>query len=102
MPSSNVAQDFEDPEVSPSPFRAAFGRARIEALSAAGPARESLGAEGVRQRPEFRYRLLKRRGKRSAEEDAWNRLGRKGWELVGVTSKHAAFKRRANGRSSRP
>ena len=102
MPSSNVAQDFEDSEVSPSPFRAAFGRARIEALSAAGPARESLGAEGVRQRPEFMYRLLMRRGMRSAEEAAWNWLGRKGWELVGVTSKHAAFKRRANGRSSRP
>ena len=102
MPSLSAAQDFEDPEVSPSPFRAAFGRARIEALSATGPARESLGAEGVGQRPEFRYRLLKRRGKRSAEEAAWNELGKKGWELVGVTNTHAAFKRRASGRISRP
>ena len=102
MPSSNAAHDLEDTEVPPSPFRVAFGRARIEALSATGPARESLGVEVATERPEFRYRLLKRRGKRSAEEAAWNRLGRKGWELVGVTSKHAAFKRRANGRSSRP
>ena len=102
MPSSSAAHDLEDTEVPPSPFRVAFGRARIEALSATGTARESRGVEGASQRPEFRYRLLKRRGKRSAEEAAWNRLGRKGWELVGVTSKHAAFKRREVGRSSRP
>ncbi|MEO5632451.1 hypothetical protein, partial [Gaiella sp.] len=41
----------------------------------------------------FEYRLEKRRGKRSADEADWNALGRKGWELVGLTHKHAAFKR---------
>ncbi len=102
MPSSSTAQDFEDTAVSPSPFRAAFGRARIDALSATGPVRESRGVDIAIERPEFEYRLLKRRGKCSAEEAAWNKLGKKGWDLVGVTSKHAAFKRRAICRSSRP
>ena len=42
----------------------------------------------------FEYALLKRGKKRSAEETLWNALGLEGWELVGVTGKHAAFKRR--------
>ena len=45
------------------------------------------------ERLEFEYRLVRRRGKRSADEADWNFLGREGWELVGVTGKHAAFKR---------
>ena len=42
----------------------------------------------------FEYALIKRGKKRSAEETLWNALGLEGWELVGVTGKHAAFKRR--------
>ena len=41
----------------------------------------------------FEYRLVKRRGKRSADEAAWNELGRAGWELVALTGEVAAFKR---------
>jgi len=76
------------------------GRARIEALSATESAREQVGDVAL-ERPELEYRLLKRRGKRSAEETAWNKLGKKGWELVGVTSTHAAFRRRVLGRVRR-
>jgi hypothetical protein len=93
MPSSSSAQDFEDTEVSPSPFRAAFDRARVEALSATGPAREALDIADDPERPAFEYRIERRRGKRSADVADWNALGLDGWELVGVTGKHAAFKR---------
>ena len=93
MPTSSTAPDFEDTEVSPSPFRAAFDRARVEALSATGPVREPLDTVDDPERPAFEYRLERRRGKRSADEAAWNALGLEGWELVGVTGKHAAFKR---------
>jgi hypothetical protein len=101
MPATSAHHDVEELEVAPSPFRVAIGRARIEALSGSGsavePHRESIAAE----RPEFEYRLVKRRGKRSAEEASWNELGRRGWELVGVTARHAAFKRRVSGGVSR-
>jgi hypothetical protein len=83
---------------SPSPFRHAFGRARVEALAAGGlmledepQAAKSKGKRAARIR--FEYRLERRRRKRSADEADWNALGRQGWELVGVTGKHAAFKR---------
>ena len=82
-----AAQALDAPEVSPSPFRRAFDRARSEALQ--GPGGPIAAVEG----PWFEYRLVTRAGKRSADEADWNTLGRKGWELVGVTRKHAAFKR---------
>jgi hypothetical protein len=84
---SRPAEQHDVPDVSSSPFRAAIGRARIEAL-AATTGGAAAGAERA-----FEYRLLRRAGKRSAEEARWNALGRAGWELVGVTAKHAAFKR---------
>jgi hypothetical protein len=99
MPPTSVAHELDDPEVVASPFRAAIGRARIEALSGSGPVLEQHRAAA--ERPAFEYRLVKRRGKRSAEVAAWNDLGRKGWELVGVTDRHAAFKRRVARRVSR-
>lgn len=99
MHPASAAHDLEDTEALPSPFRAAFGRARVEARAATGPPSEPLGVEV--ERPAFEYRLERRRGKRSADEAAWNDLGRKGWELVGVTDRHAAFKRRRRGRLSR-
>ena len=91
MSLSSAAREIEDIGVSPSPFRAAFDRARIEAYAAPGPSHEPLA--DVRLRPTFEYRLVRRSGKRSADEVDWNTLGRNGWELVGVTRKHAAFKR---------
>jgi hypothetical protein len=93
MPSSSTTHDVDDTEVSPSPFRAAFDRARGEALLASGPTHEPLDTAGEPERPAFEYRLERRRGKRSADVADWNALGRSGWELVGVTGKHAAFKR---------
>ena len=84
---------LDSPEASASPFRAAFGRARVEAHSASGPSRETPRDEAAAERREFEYRLVRRRGKRSADEADWNSLGLEGWELVGVTGKHAAFKR---------
>ena len=88
---SGTARDLVDPEESPSPFRTAFGRARNEALQGAGgPLSADRAATGIQQ---FEYRLERRRGKRAADVADWNALGRKGWELVGVTHKHAAFKR---------
>jgi hypothetical protein len=87
MDSAATAERLDAPEVSPSPFRTAFDRARSEALQGAGGPIASVEA------PRFEYRLVKRGGKRSADEAYWNTLGRKGWELVGVTRKHAAFKR---------
>ena len=77
--------------MSHSPFRAAFDRARVEAQAAAGPSHEPLS--GGAERSAFEYRIERRRGKRSADEADWNALGLEGWELVGVTGKHAAFKR---------
>ncbi len=92
MDSAGAAQELDDPEESPSPFRSAFGRARNEALQGAGGPLSADHAASGSQR--FEYRLERRRGKRSADETDWNALGLKGWELVGVTRKHAAFKRR--------
>ena len=91
MSAASTGEDLDDDGVSPSPFRAAFGRARIEALAGTGlrdgePAGDDL--------PGFEYALLKRGKKRSGDEELWNALGLEGWELVGVTGKHAAFKRR--------
>ncbi len=91
MESTGAARDLDDPGVSPSPFRSAFGRARNEALQGTGG---PLSADQTRGGIQiFEYRLERRRGKRAADVADWNALGRKGWELVGVTRKHAAFKR---------
>jgi len=100
MTSTSAAHQFEDPEVVPSPFRVAFGRARFEALSSDG--RAPVPHPEVAGEPQsFEYRLVKRRGKRSVEEAAWNELGLEGWELVGVTGKLAALKRHVVGNVSR-
>ena len=92
----------------PTPFRHAFSRARVEALGVGGLPLEQLHRSGKGHKgkktgkkssgraaalPRFEYRLEGRRRKRAAEEARWNALGCKGWELVGVTRKHAAFKR---------
>ena len=87
MGSADVTWGLAEQEVSPSPFRKAFDRARNEALQGPG------GPIAAVEAPEFEYRLVKRSGKRAADEADWNALGGKGWELVGVTRKHAAFKR---------
>jgi hypothetical protein len=87
MGSADVSWELEAQEVSPSPFRKAFDRARNEALQGPG------GPIAAVEAPGFEYRLVKRSGKRAADEADWNALGRKGWELVGVTRRHAAFKR---------
>ena len=92
MDSAATAQRLDGPEVSPSPFRTAFDRARSEALHGPGAPRAA-EPRPASAPPQFEYRLEKRQGKRSADEADWNVLGRKGWELVGVTRKHAAFKR---------
>jgi hypothetical protein len=101
MTSTIAAHSLDEPEVPSSPFRAAIGRARIEALAGPGVGLEAHRTEAAAERPELEYRLVRRRGKRSAQEAAWNELGRQGWELVGVTGKHAAFKRRVAGGVSR-
>ncbi len=92
MDSAGAARELDGPEVPPSPFRSAFDRARNEALQGAGGplSPDPQPRQGIQR---FEYRLERRRGKRSADEADWNALGRKGWELVGVTRKHAAFKR---------
>ena len=77
--------------MSPSSFRAAFGGARIEAL--AGTGAPGLEGEPSDERVAFEYTLLKRGKKRSADETLWNARGLEGWQLVGATGKHAAFKR---------
>jgi hypothetical protein len=86
-------------ESMPSPFRHAFSRARVEALTAGGLPIEELEELGevrlAAAGPTWEYRLERRTGKRSADEAEWNAFGRDGWELVGVTAKHAAFKRRS-------
>ena len=84
---ADAASALDEPEVSPSPFRTAFDRARNEALQGPG------GPLAAADSPRYEYRLERRLGKRSADEADWNVLGRKGWELVGLTRKHAAFKR---------
>ncbi len=92
MDPAAAAEQLDAPEASPSPFRTAFDRARSEALQGPGG---PLAADPrpVPTRPQFEYRLERRQGKRSADEADWNALGRMGWELVGLTRKHAAFKR---------
>ena len=92
MSAAGTGEAFDEREVASSPFRAAFGRARIEALAGTGAGREAEAADRD-ERSAFEYALLKRGKKRSADERLWNALGREGWELVGVTGKHAAFKR---------
>jgi hypothetical protein len=92
MSATSTREDLDEREVSPSPFRAAFGRARIEALAGTGFGLET--EAGSDEQPLFEYALLKRNKKRSADETLWNTLGLAGWELVGMTGKHAAFKRR--------
>jgi len=101
MTSTIAAHSLDEPDVSPSPFRAAIGRARVEALVGSGPGIGPHRQDAAAERQQFEYRLVKRRGKRSAQEATWNELGRQGWELVGVTGKHAAFKRRVAGGVSR-
>jgi len=91
MSAASTGEAFDEREASPSPFRAAFGRARIEALAGTGVGREA--ETGLDEQAAFEYALVKRGKKRSADERLWNALGREGWELVGVTGKHAAFKR---------
>ena len=92
MDSAGAAHELDVPEVSPSPFRTAFDRARSEALQGpGGPLAADL--RPVSEPPRFEYRLEKRGGKRSADVADWNELGRKGWELVSMTRKHAAFRR---------
>ena len=86
MDSAAAAEQFDAPEVSPSPFRTAFDRARSEALQGPG------GPLAAVEAPRFEYRLVRRSGKRLTDEADWNALGRNGWELVGLTRKHAAFK----------
>ena len=92
MSATSTGDDFDEDEASPSPFRAAFGRARIEALAGTALGRDAEAR--VDDLPGFEYALLKRDKKRSADEELWNALGLDGWALVGVTGKHAAFKRR--------
>lgn len=86
---SQYAQRDPDgpPAPDPTPFRAAFSRARVESLAAGGV---PVHVEPLRV---FEYRIEKRRGKRRADVARWNALGRAGWELVGVTKQHATFKR---------
>ena len=84
-------EQHDDPGVPPSPFRAAFGRARHEALAATAPPPSAPELElGP---PDWEFRLVERSGKRKHEQERWNALGRQGWELVGITGRHAAFKR---------
>lgn len=88
MHSQHAQRDPDGPlEPDDSPFRAAFSRARGESGAA--------GALPVHVEPFrlFEYRVDRRRGKRKADVAAWNALGLEGWELVGVTRKHATFKR---------
>ena len=87
MGAADVTWELDEQELSPSPFREAFDRARNEALQGSG------GPIAAVEAPGFEYRLVKRSGKRAADEADWNALGGRGWELVGVTRKHAAFKR---------
>lgn len=88
MHSQHAHRDPEGPAGSGrTPFRAAFSRARVESLAAGGV---PVHVEPLRV---FEYRIEKRRGKRKADVVRWNALGRAGWELVGVTKKHATFKR---------
>ena len=54
------------------PFRAAFGRARIEALAGTGVGRD---AEAAAEDAAFEYALLRRGKKRTREEELWNALG---------------------------
>lgn len=91
-----------DPDRAPSSFRAAFSRARVEALESAltdgegAPSRSERSAQGdpdARAARTFEVRIERRRGKRRAQQAAWNRLGGAGWELVAVTEKHAFFRR---------
>jgi hypothetical protein len=90
MQAQHAHRDSDDPsgrEAGATPFRAAFSRARGESLAAGGV---PVHMERVRV---FEYRIEKRRGKRKVDAARWNELGLAGWELVGVTKKHATFKR---------
>ena len=88
MQSQHAHRDPDGPlDPAPTPFRAAFSRARVESHAAGGV---PVHVEPLRV---FEYRIEKRRGKRKADVVLWNKLGLAGWELVGVTKKHATFKR---------
>lgn len=95
----SVRQDFAEQDPgggeAPSPFRAAFGRARIEALGAGAPPLHDDRSDVCR--PRLEYRIERRSGKRRRDLKRWNALGRVGWELVVVTGKLAYFKREMRG-----
>ena len=97
-----------------TPFRAAFAEARRGNRRTAAIATETetetetdkvdrewvdqewVDREWADQRwagSRFEVRIQKRLGTRAADTARWNKLGRKGWELVAVDRKHAFFRR---------
>lgn len=78
----------------PSAFRDAFDRARLESLGGDAELPDELteAPVGAGSRRRFEVRIERRRSRR-ADLEAWNRLGERGWELVGVTGRHAFFRR---------
>jgi hypothetical protein len=82
-----------------SPFRAAFAKARMEAIPGTDLERPTptpdAAARGKRgpAHERFEVRIERRRGKRSADTKRWNKLGDNGWELVAIRGEQAFFRR---------
>ena len=75
MSAASTGQEFDEHEVSPSPFRAAFGRARIEALAGTGLGRE---AEPATRRVAVRVRAAEARQEALGGRDALERARARG------------------------
>jgi hypothetical protein len=99
-----IQSEDTDQQLDPAaatPFRAAFAEARRETRRTPAVAADADQAVHEWDGTWFEVRIQKRLGTRSAETSRWNKLGRKGWELVAVDGKHAFFRRRHGARGSR-
>jgi len=74
-------------------FRAAFAEARSEGRPTVAVVADAARGEQKWSGAQYEVRIEKRLGSRAADVARWNKLGRKGWQLIAVDRKQAFFHR---------